>query len=72
MGLSFLKERFYEQLSDGEKQKVMIARALVQEPELIILDEPTSHLDIKHKVEVIKVLQKLSNERRNYLHTFFT
>ncbi len=63
VGATFLKNRFYSELSDGEKQKVMIARALVQEPELIILDEPTSHLDIKHKVEVIRVLQKLSNER---------
>ena len=63
VGASSLRERFYSQLSDGEKQKVMIARALVQEPELIILDEPTSHLDIKHKIEVVRVLQKLSNER---------
>ncbi len=63
VGASHLKHRYYCELSDGEKQKVMIARALVQEPELIILDEPTSHLDIKHKVEVIRVLQKLSNER---------
>ena len=58
-----LRHRCYSELSDGEKQKVMIARALVQEPELIILDEPTSHLDIRHKVEVIRVLQKLSNEK---------
>ena len=42
----------------------MIARALVQEPELIILDEPTSHLDIKHKIEVIRILQKLVNEKK--------
>ena len=63
VGASALRHRYYGELSDGEKQKVMIARALVQEPELIILDEPTSHLDIKHKVEVIRVLQKLSNER---------
>lgn len=63
VGASDLRERYYTQLSDGEKQKVMIARALVQEPELIILDEPTSHLDIKHKIEVIRVLQKLSNEK---------
>ena len=54
-----LKDRYYSQLSDGEKQKVMIARALVQEPMLIVLDEPTSHLDVKHKVEVLKILQKL-------------
>ncbi|MDO5422190.1 MAG: ABC transporter ATP-binding protein [Eubacteriales bacterium] len=63
VGASAFRERFFSELSDGEKQKVMIARALVQEPELIILDEPTSHLDIKHKVEVVRVLQKLANEK---------
>lgn len=62
-GIEHLSNRYFSQLSDGEKQKVMIARALVQEPELIVLDEPTSHLDIKHKIEVIKVLRKLSNEK---------
>ena len=63
VGAENLRDRYYCELSDGEKQKVMIARALVQEPELMILDEPTSHLDIKHKVEVIRVLQKLANEK---------
>lgn len=63
VGAAHLKDRLYSELSDGEKQKVMIARALVQQPQLIILDEPTSHLDIKHKVEVIRVLQRLANER---------
>ena len=64
VGAKHLSKRYITSLSDGEKQKVMIARALVQEPELIILDEPTSHLDIKHKVEVIKLLQKLTNEKK--------
>lgn len=63
-GTVHLRDRYISELSDGEKQKVMIARALVQEPELIILDEPTSHLDIKHKIEVIHLLQKLSNEKK--------
>lgn len=63
VGASELKSRYFSELSDGEKQKVMIARALVQEPELMILDEPTSHLDIKHKVEVINVLRRLSEEK---------
>ena len=63
VGAYGLKNRYYTELSDGEKQKVMIARALVQQPELIVLDEPTSHLDIRHKVEVIKILQKLCREK---------
>lgn len=58
-----LKGRYYSTLSDGEKQKVMIARALAQEPEVIVLDEPTSHLDVKHKVEVLAILRKMSREK---------
>ena len=58
-----LQDRYYSELSDGEKQKIMIVRALVQQPELIVLDEPTSHLDIKHKIEVIRILHKLCMEK---------
>jgi len=47
------------QLSDGQLQKVMIARALAQDTEIIILDEPTAHLDLHHKIEVFKVLKEL-------------
>lgn len=58
-----LSERYYGELSDGEKQKVMIARALAQEPELIVLDEPTSHLDIRHRIEVVSILARLCKEK---------
>lgn len=62
VGAYDLKDRDYSSLSDGEKQKVLIARALAQTPELIVLDEPTSHLDIRHKIEVIRILNKLALE----------
>lgn len=62
VGALHLKDRDYPSLSDGEKQKVLIARALAQTPELIVLDEPTSHLDIKHKIEVVRILNKLATE----------
>ncbi len=58
-----LAQRYYNELSDGEKQKILLARALAQEPEMIILDEPTSHLDIRHKLEVMAILKRLSREK---------
>jgi len=60
VGATDLAEREFLSLSDGEKQKILIARALAQEPRLIILDEPTTHLDIKHKIEVVRILNRLS------------
>ncbi|SHJ60157.1 iron complex transport system ATP-binding protein [Hathewaya proteolytica DSM 3090] len=57
-----LIQRYFDELSDGEKQKVLVARALVQEPEIIILDEPTSHLDIKHRLELMEILKTLSKK----------
>lgn len=62
VGAADLARRDFTSLSDGEKQKVLIARALAQQPKLIILDEPTSHLDIKHKIEVVQILNRLSRE----------
>lgn len=57
----FKQKRCYE-LSDGQLQKVMITRALAQDTDLIILDEPTTHLDMYHKAYILKLLQKLAKE----------
>lgn len=58
-----LADRYIHQLSDGEKQKIFLARALAQEPKLIIMDEPTSFLDVRHKAELVHIINKLSKER---------
>lgn len=57
-----LKHKKCFELSDGQLQKVMIARALAQDTDLIILDEPTTHLDMYHKAYILKLLQKLAQE----------
>ncbi|SFJ18976.1 ABC transporter ATP-binding protein [Olleya namhaensis] len=57
-----LKHKKCFELSDGQLQKVMIARALAQDTDLIILDEPTSHLDMYHKAYILKLLQKLAKD----------
>ncbi|NJX16225.1 ABC transporter ATP-binding protein [Tamlana crocina] len=57
-----LKHKKCYELSDGQLQKVMIARALAQDTDLIVLDEPTTHLDMYHKAYILKLLQKLAKD----------
>lgn len=62
LGLSKLKDRNYTELSGGERQMVLIARALAQEPAFLMMDEPTSNLDFGNQVKVLENIKKLSQQ----------
>ncbi|WP_317043895.1 ABC transporter ATP-binding protein [Maribacter hydrothermalis] len=57
----FLDKKCF-QLSDGQLQRVLIARALIQDTDVILLDEPTTHLDLYHKVQILKLLKSIAHE----------
>ena len=63
VGIEHLRGRLMQTLSDGERQKVMIAKALAQETPIIFLDEPTAFLDYPSKVEIMQLLQRLSRKK---------
>jgi iron complex transport system ATP-binding protein len=64
VGADSLRDRWMDQLSGGEKQRVILSRAMAQQPSLLLLDEPTQHLDIGGKVELLRRLRKLADENR--------
>lgn len=58
-----LGNRLFTSLSDGQKQRILLARAICQEPEILVLDEPTSFLDIKYKLELLDILRRMAKEQ---------
>lgn len=64
VGIGELKKRRVNELSEGEKQRVVIARSLAQEPKFLLLDEPAAHLDIKHQLEIFGLLKRLNKEEK--------
>lgn len=63
LGLNDLKNKPYTQLSGGETQLVMMARALAQETPIIVMDEPTAHLDFRHELTILETIVKIVNEK---------
>ncbi len=58
-----LEDRPFSAISDGQRQRIMLARSICQQPEIIVLDEPTSYLDIRHKIELLDILRKMASEK---------
>ncbi|MBR4157223.1 MAG: ABC transporter ATP-binding protein [Bacteroidales bacterium] len=63
VGINKLKDRYFNTLSDGEKQKVMIAKTLAQNTPIIFMDEPTAFIDYPSKIELFHLMKKLAKER---------
>ena len=64
VGAAHLADRDFNCVSDGQRQRILLARAVCQQPHVLLLDEPTSFLDIKGKIELLTILQKLAHEQQ--------
>lgn len=62
LGITHLSDRPYTELSGGERQQVIIARAMVQQPDIIMLDEPTNHLDYGNQLRMIQLIKRLARK----------
>lgn len=59
-----LGNRDFNAISDGQKQRVLLARAICQDPDVIVLDEPTSFLDVKYKLELLSILEQMARQKK--------
>ena len=69
LGISYLREKTYTQISGGERQMVLVARALAQNPKLLVMDEPTANLDFGNQIHVLECIKRLSGSGLGVLMT---
>ena len=69
LGISYLREKTYTQISGGERQMVLVARALAQSPKLLVMDEPTANLDFGNQISVLESIKRLSGRGLGVLIT---
>ena len=60
---SLLADKYFNELSDGQKQRVLLAKAICQEPDVLVLDEPTSYLDIRYKIDLLNKIRNIASEK---------